>query len=236
MARVERWQRRFAAEPGAHGLPFVYLSDEWYYTTKQPFPPARHYGGYAQIENGVGMTRKLLDDWRGARRELPRGAARAAPVGAGDQRRWRRRVHGSASPRICSRVAGLDVRSRAVENSSLGRRRRSRVCSAARMCWTPSREPAPTSVPTIWRCSPRVMLDNAGTRFLDDMTIEEFAPRGLRRAWSSRRPRRRWWRRWGRWHPRQQPGQLGVGPGVAPYGACATGFALVARRGESCRA
>src|SRR5215469_48003 len=44
MARVEPWQRRFAAEPGAHDLPFAYLSDEWYYVTKQPFPPARHYG------------------------------------------------------------------------------------------------------------------------------------------------------------------------------------------------
>ncbi|HEY7975820.1 MAG TPA: DUF512 domain-containing protein, partial [Ktedonobacterales bacterium] len=48
MARVERWQRQFAAEPGARGLPFIYLSDEWYYVTKHAFPPARHYGGYAQ--------------------------------------------------------------------------------------------------------------------------------------------------------------------------------------------
>ncbi|HZC76396.1 MAG TPA: DUF512 domain-containing protein, partial [Ktedonobacterales bacterium] len=78
MARVARWQERFAAEPGAHGQPFVYLSDEWYYVTGQPFPPARHYGGYRQIENGVGMTRKLLDEWRAARRGLAEVEARAS--------------------------------------------------------------------------------------------------------------------------------------------------------------
>src|SRR5262249_41566604 len=48
MARVGRLQERFAAGPGARGLPFVYLSDEWYYQTNAPFPPARHYGDYAQ--------------------------------------------------------------------------------------------------------------------------------------------------------------------------------------------
>src|SRR5262249_22760146 len=70
MERVAPWQARFAAEPDGHGLPFVYLSDEWYSVTKPPSPPARHYGAYAQIENGVGMTRKLLDDWRAAKRHL----------------------------------------------------------------------------------------------------------------------------------------------------------------------
>src|SRR5258707_7437316 len=77
MARVARWQERFAVEPGAHGQPFVYLSDEWYYVTGQPFPPARHYGGYRPIENGVGMTRKLLDEGRVGRRglaEMEKGA------------------------------------------------------------------------------------------------------------------------------------------------------------------
>src|SRR6185437_14687522 len=77
MERVAPWQERFAAEPESHGLPFVYLSDEWYYTTKRPFPHARHYGEYAQIENGVGMTRKLLDDWRYTKRSLTAGNVNA---------------------------------------------------------------------------------------------------------------------------------------------------------------
>src|SRR5215469_1492765 len=61
---VQRRQERFAAEPGADRMPFVYLSDEWYFTTGCPFPPAHHYGDFAQLENGVGMTRKLLDEWQ----------------------------------------------------------------------------------------------------------------------------------------------------------------------------
>src|SRR5215469_9646966 len=72
VARVEEWQKRFAEGPVAPGLPFVYLSDEWYYTTGRPFPGARHYGDFAQLENGVGMTRKLQDDWRRVRAILPR--------------------------------------------------------------------------------------------------------------------------------------------------------------------
>src|SRR5579875_3618506 len=68
--QVEAHQRRFEAE-NPDGYPFVYLSDEWYYLTKRDFPPARHYGSYAQIENGVGMTRYLIDQWRSSARRLP---------------------------------------------------------------------------------------------------------------------------------------------------------------------
>ena len=68
MEQVRGWQQRFEAESGE---PFVFLSDEWYYITDKPFPKARHYGNFAQIENGVGMTRAFLDDWKRARRKLP---------------------------------------------------------------------------------------------------------------------------------------------------------------------
>ena len=47
---------------------------------QKPFPPARHYGGYAQIDNGIGMTRKLLEDWRVAKRTLPAEVAPARKV------------------------------------------------------------------------------------------------------------------------------------------------------------
>src|SRR6266566_611786 len=67
---VKGYQRRFEAE-NAEGYPFVYLSDEWYYITGREFPPAQHYGSYAQIENGVGMTRFLVDQWERSKRKLP---------------------------------------------------------------------------------------------------------------------------------------------------------------------
>ena len=40
-----------------------------------------------------------------------------------------------------------------------------------------SRAPAAISRPMICCCLPRVMLDNAGTKFLDDVTLEEFRAR-----------------------------------------------------------
>jgi putative radical SAM enzyme (TIGR03279 family) len=66
--QVRGWQKRFEAEMGE---PFIYLSDEWYYLTDTPFPRSSHYGAYAQIDNGVGMTRSYLDSWSRVRRKLP---------------------------------------------------------------------------------------------------------------------------------------------------------------------
>lgn len=53
----------------AFGEPFVYLSDEFYCITKREFPKFEHYGEFEQIENGVGMVRKLIDEFNEAKRE-----------------------------------------------------------------------------------------------------------------------------------------------------------------------
>ncbi len=169
MERIERWQGRFESETK---LPFVYLSDEWYYLTRRPFPRARHYGTYAQIENGVGMTRHLLDAWAAARRHLP--AALTAP-------RRVAIVTGTMAVPVISRivrdlrgVSGLDVRLVSVENRFFG----STTTVAGLLCGQDLLEDVQA------RCAdfdaedlvlmPRVLLDNAGTRFLDDMTVDEF--------------------------------------------------------------
>lgn len=169
-ARVSAWQARFAAEPQSRGLPFVYLSDEWYYVTGQPFPPARHYGGYAQIENGVGMTRKLLDDWRGARRHLPSAArGRLAIV-----------TSTMAAPilqtiaRDLRRATGLEVRVVPVENGFFG----PLVTVAGLLCGQDILAALATACadfgPDDLIAVPRVALDNAGARYLDDVTVVDF--------------------------------------------------------------
>lgn len=176
MERVERWQRQFAAEPGAHGRPFVYLSDEWYYTTKRPFPPARHYGAYAQIENGVGMTRKLLDDWRHERAALPHQAADAAPA----RRRVGLLTSVMAEPvmrriaREIARVTGLDLRIIPVVNQLFG----PSVTVAGLLGGQDALDAIARDLADLGADDllllPRVMLDNAGVRFLDDVTLAEF--------------------------------------------------------------
>jgi putative radical SAM enzyme (TIGR03279 family) len=66
---VRRLQRRFRANLDST---FCYLSDEFYLTAGAVLPAARNYDGFAQYENGVGMTRSLLDDWRRLKRNLRR--------------------------------------------------------------------------------------------------------------------------------------------------------------------
>ena len=175
MERVGRWQARFAAEPGAHGMPFVYLSDEWYYTTKRPFPPARHYGSYAQIENGVGMTRKLLDDWKVTKRQLPAGQAPRRPRVA--------IVTSTMAEPVIARVASdlrrasLEVRVLPVVNRFFGEM----VTVAGLLCGQDVLDDLAAHCGDFTRDDlillPRVMLDNAGARFLDDVSVEEFEAR-----------------------------------------------------------
>jgi putative radical SAM enzyme (TIGR03279 family) len=41
---------------------FVFLADEFYIQAQKPFPPHSHYEGYIQLENGVGLMKKLMTD------------------------------------------------------------------------------------------------------------------------------------------------------------------------------
>jgi NifB/MoaA-like Fe-S oxidoreductase len=46
----------------------VYLADEFYIAAGIAVPAAARYDGFAQYENGIGMTRSLLEDWARAKR------------------------------------------------------------------------------------------------------------------------------------------------------------------------
>ena len=77
--QLRRWQRLARAE---RGQSVVFPSDEFYLTADAQIPSARRYDGFPQWENGIGMTRTLVDDWRKTRRkirsgrmEVPSGAA-----------------------------------------------------------------------------------------------------------------------------------------------------------------
>jgi putative radical SAM enzyme (TIGR03279 family) len=58
IAQAERWQERLWWE---RGNPFFYLGDEFYLMSGLPVPDTRHYGGFPQIEDGIGVTRYFLD-------------------------------------------------------------------------------------------------------------------------------------------------------------------------------
>ena len=46
-----------------YGTRLVYPGDEWFLLAGRPIPPADYYDDYPQIENGVGMWRKLHDEF-----------------------------------------------------------------------------------------------------------------------------------------------------------------------------
>jgi putative radical SAM enzyme (TIGR03279 family) len=97
--RAHSWQRMFRQRLGRG---FVYLSDEIYLMAGERLPAAWRYDGYRQLQNGVGLTRLMLDDWR-------RAKASRQPLATGRQRRviW-----------LCGRAAAPALRTMAADLSS----------------------------------------------------------------------------------------------------------------------
>ncbi len=67
--RSSEWGERFTAMFGSR---FVYLADEFFLSAGRPIPGADYYEDFAQLENGVGMVRRLLDDFEEEKALLPR--------------------------------------------------------------------------------------------------------------------------------------------------------------------
>ena len=77
--QLRRWQRLARSERGES---LVFPSDEFYITAKSQIPSTSRYDGFPQWENGIGMTRTLIDDWRKARRRIREGRLDVQPTSA----------------------------------------------------------------------------------------------------------------------------------------------------------
>src|SRR5436305_2731366 len=169
--QVAVYEHRFEAE-NPDSDPFVFLSDEWYYLTRREFPPARHYGSYAQIENGVGMTRYLIDQWARTKRRLPTAMTEPRRVTLVTGTMAQPIIEGLAED--IRRIEGIEVQVLPVVNRFFG----AEVTVAGLLC-------SQDVLATLEEHGnlgdlvllPRVMLDNEGVRFLDDITVEEFKAR-----------------------------------------------------------
>jgi putative radical SAM enzyme (TIGR03279 family) len=64
---VHAWQAEFLARLGVR---FAYPTDEWFLLTETRVPPRKYYDGLALQENGLGMVRDFLDEWRRVKREI----------------------------------------------------------------------------------------------------------------------------------------------------------------------
>lgn len=82
---IEAFQRMSLERGGNH---FVHASDEWYILSGRDFPDEDSYDGYLQLENGVGMTRLLMDEFYDRLRELQEEPALPGEGGfSGEKRR-----------------------------------------------------------------------------------------------------------------------------------------------------
>ncbi len=62
------------------GVSFVYLADEFFLMSSSQVPRRDYYDDFPQIENGIGLTRLLLDDVRPLLRRLPKRLAESRRV------------------------------------------------------------------------------------------------------------------------------------------------------------
>jgi putative radical SAM enzyme (TIGR03279 family) len=68
LRQLRPWRRDFRRRLGCS---FAYPSDEWYLLSGAALPSAARYDGFAQLDNGVGLTRRFLDRWARIRKRLP---------------------------------------------------------------------------------------------------------------------------------------------------------------------
>lgn len=181
---VRPFQREFRRKFGAT---VVQCSDEYYMTAGLPVPSARAYDGFPQYENGIGMVRRMLDDWARTRRRLRDEGLRRRLAG-------KRVVIGTAQlmaptlasvAREFSEVSGAWVEVRGVTNRVFGER----VNVSGLVCGKDYVEQVRGVEAPDCYILPRPSLDYFGERFLDSMTVEEAeaalgAPLGFASAWS----------------------------------------------------
>ncbi|MHB8992012.1 MAG: DUF512 domain-containing protein, partial [Chloroflexota bacterium] len=161
--QVTALQREFRRELGRS---FVYLGDEFYSMIGAWVPSAAWYDGYPQLENGVGLVRRLLSSWANCRRRLPASVQRPRRVG------W---VCGTSAyatlQRLAAdvnRVSGMTIELYPVVNEFFG----PTVTVSGLLTGTDVTAVMKQKSVDGW-VLPRVMFDSSGEQTLDDMTVQE---------------------------------------------------------------
>ena len=81
IASVEKWQKECRAQ---FNKSFIYLGDEFYVNARVELPLAEYYDGFPQIENGIGLSRNFIEEWKQIKSKVQeecRGKKAVIPVG-----------------------------------------------------------------------------------------------------------------------------------------------------------
>ncbi len=161
---LEEYGEKYKAE---HGMRIVYPGDEWFLLAGRPIPPADYYDDYPQLENGVGMWRKLHDEFMAA---LPdsRGPLlpRAVDVATGE----------AAYPLICGLADALQrlhrnvrVTVHCVKNNFFG----GNITVAGLLTGTDLTAQLKGRLKSHTLGVPETMLRDEKDKFLDDVTVRQ---------------------------------------------------------------
>lgn len=77
---VKKHQTRFRRE---WDDPIVRLADEFYILAGKDFPGVSHYGDFEQLEDGIGLARSFLHEWKRVSRKLPQKCPHKATLVTG---------------------------------------------------------------------------------------------------------------------------------------------------------
>ena len=111
------WQQRFRREINRA---FVYPSDEFFILAGRKIPPAGYYDGFPQTENGVGIVRSFIMEFKRQARQFPAnlGSRKHATLATGDL------AAGFMSEEVVPRlqqIGGLSVTLEVIPNVLFGR-------------------------------------------------------------------------------------------------------------------
>ena len=180
--QVEPWRERCRQE---YRLSFVYPSDEWYLLAERCAPPAAEYDGFGQLENGVGMVRKFVDEWSQIKSQVsnPESPTSALRAGAyvSNLRSLIPNLQGKRAMVVCGELAakilrevvdelneltGSEVRVAPIVNNWYGVVTVSGLLTGHDVVEQLVGKVLPEELVLL----PRVMFDNTGQVTLDDMT------------------------------------------------------------------
>ena len=176
---VHRWQKEFRKKLGVR---FAYPTDEWYLVTGRPIPPRAHYDGLHLEENGLGMVRGFLEDWRKAKRKMSNFKFQISKATLATGELFAPMLREAADE--LARLSGVQLDVVPIRNERLGETITVAGLVDGRGC---HRATARARAGRDRSCLPRIMFDHPTGVALDDVSVSDIAAR-----WAARW---RWLRR-----------------------------------------
>ncbi len=168
--QVEKWQEKQRKEDGRT---FIYLGDEFYFLAGKDVPPADYYDGFPQLDNGIGLARNFIEEFKKIKETL------GVPESGYEKPFHLKVVTGTAIAPLFKNLAeslhinNLQVTVVPVENNHFGTSVNvSGLLTAKDMIAT--LEKSEQENPADGILIPESALRTGDNVFLDDMTLDEF--------------------------------------------------------------